>query len=121
MGAISNDQISLAAKMAAEWWGARLIAGDRDKFTEALRGLVEDDLRVYGRCRLECDYDPRGHLLTAVHASGVQCSGMMFSARGILPNKHELDVFPDRLEPKEGYGRWTDKIMVPTQEAAPND
>ena len=31
----------------------------------------------------------------------------------LLPRKHTLDVYPDRLCPKEGYGNWTKDIPVP--------
>lgn len=112
------DQISIAANMAADWWSERLEAGDKTAFRETIRAGVEEALRDPGRgmIQLECDYDPRGLLLNAVHAAGIECRGMMFSARGILPEKHELTVWPDKLEPKEGYGQWLDPIPVPTTE-----
>jgi hypothetical protein len=89
------------------------MSGDTQKFADTLRPLILADLQQHGVCHLECDYDPHGHLLTAVRAAGLECQGMMFSARGILPQKHNLDVFPNRLIPKEGYGNWTAKIPVP--------
>jgi hypothetical protein len=88
------------------------MAGDKEKFAAALMPLIEADLRQSGHCYLECDYDPRGHLLAAVRAAGLECAGFMFSARGILPEKHELDITPETLEPKEGYGNWTGAIPV---------
>lgn len=109
-------RVERAAEMAARWWGDRLQSGDRGRFEEALRPLVLADLVAHGACYLECDYDPRGHLLTAVRAAGLTCAGTMFSARGILPTKHDLDVFPDRLEPKEGYGNWLDPVPVLAEE-----
>lgn len=111
MGDMQNER---AAAMATEWWAERLMAGDVEKFKAALRPLVLADLEQHGHCFLECDYDPHGHLLTAVRAAGLECAGVMFSANGILPRKHELDVYPDKLEPKEGYGNWTDHIPVAT-------
>jgi hypothetical protein len=108
------DQIERAAQMATHWWVERLIAGDKEKFAQTLKPLVEADLRSFGRCNLDCDYDPHGHLLTAVRAAGLECRGALFSARGILPEKHDLDVFPNILRPKEGYGNWTAVIPVPT-------
>lgn len=106
-----------AARMATDWWAERLMDGDVAKFKEALYLLVLADLMAHGSCELECDYDPRGHLLTAVRAAGLKCDGFMFSARGILPQKHDLEVYPDRLVPKEGYGNWTDEIPVPATDA----
>jgi hypothetical protein len=89
------------------------MTGDREKFEEALRPLIAADLAERGSSDTECDYDPHGHLLIAVRAAGIECQGVLFSARGILPEKHQLHVYPDRLEPKEGYGNWTSHIPVP--------
>ncbi len=110
-----SDQFERAAQMATDWWSERLMAGDKDKFAATLRPLIESDLRKSGHCSLECDYDPRGHLLTAVRAAGLECVGFLFSARGILPYKHDLDVTVKILRPKEGYGNWTEDILVPTE------
>lgn len=107
------DQISQAADIATKWWTERLQSGDKDKFAATLKPLVEADLRERGECWLECDYDPHGHLLTAVReAVDPECRGFLFSANGILPRKHDLKVYPDKLEPKEGYGNWTATIPV---------
>ena len=107
-----SDTIERAAQIATDWWVERLQRGDKAAFSAALKPLIEQDLREDGRCFLECDYDPREHLLIAVRAAGLECSGFLFSARGILPQKHALTVYPDRLEPKEGYGNWLDPIPV---------
>lgn len=111
-------RVHRAAKMAAEWWADRLQQGDRAAFVAALRDLVARDLEARGSCHLECDYDPAGHLLEAVRAAGVECRGFMFSAKGILPEKHSLAVWPYKMLPKEGYGNWTNEIMVPEIEGA---
>jgi len=103
----------IAARMATDWWADRLMSGDKRKFKDTLYPLVLADLNEHGQCNLECDYDPFGHLLTAVRAAGLECRGFMFSARGILPQKHVLDVLPYVLKPKEGYGNWTADIPVP--------
>ncbi len=109
------DQIDRAAKLASEWWAQRLMSGDKKAFGDVLRPLIEKDLREGGVCFLECDYDPHGHLLTAVRAAvDRECRGFLYSAQGILPYKHELEVTPNTLSPKEGYGNWTDDIPVPT-------
>jgi hypothetical protein len=105
--------IETAARAATDWWTDRLQTGDRERFAAALFPLVLADLAAAGECSLVCDYDPLGHLLIAVRAAGLECSGMGFSASGILPAKHSLEVYPDRLEPKEGYGNWLPAIAVP--------
>lgn len=110
---MADTQIKRAASLATAWWADRLLAGDKQKFVETLLPLVEADLEKTGYCDLECDYDPKGHLLTAVRAAGLECAGFLFSARNILPAKHSLDVTPVLLQPKEGYGNWTDAIPVP--------
>lgn len=102
-----------AAEMAAEWWAERLQQGDRAVFKSTLKPLVQADLEEDGVCWLDVDYDPRGHVLTAVRAAGVECRGCMFSAEGILPMKHSLRVDATMLKPKEGYGHWSPAIPVP--------
>lgn len=101
-----------AAEMAADWWVERLQQGDRKAFRDYIVKAVSEQLPDAKFIRLECDYDPCGILLEAVRAAGVECRGFMFSAKGILPEKHSLKVRIDRLEPKEGYGNWTDAIPV---------
>lgn len=107
--------IAPAALMAAVWWGERLQRGDKEAFVKWLAMIVTSELALNGKCYLECDYDPDKHLISALAAAGVECRGFLFSASGILPTKHELSVFPDRLEPKEGYGNWTACIPVAAQ------
>ena|ERR1043165_2004031 len=102
-----------AATMAAEWWAERLQQGDKEVFKETLAALVDSDIQKYGHCKLECDYDPIGHLLTSVRAAGVNCRGCLYSAEGILPEKHRLRVDPNMLEHIEGYRNWTEAIKVP--------
>lgn len=104
--------MSKAAEMAADWWTERLQQGDKAAFRAALLPLIDAELTEHGICRLDCDYDPRGALLEAVHAAGLECKGFMFSAKGILPTKHSLRVTLTELEPKEGYGNWTPTIKV---------
>lgn len=105
--------MSRAAEMAAAWWSERLAQGDRLAFRGALEPRIDADLAEHGHCWLKVDYDPQDIMLEAVRAIGIQCSGCMWSAKGILPMKTSLHVFPDRLEPKEGYGTWTETIPVP--------
>jgi hypothetical protein len=110
------EQLKHVAHLATAWWHDKLMAGDRTKFSKALYPLVLSDLLNHGMCELDCDYDPRGHLLTAVRSAGLECSGMGFSARGILPAKHSLSVYPDHLEPKEGYGNFLPDIPIPSRD-----
>ena len=104
--------IEKAAEMAGEWWAERLQQGNKEQFAEEIRVRVLEKLQTRERVYLECDYDPRGILLEAVRAIGIECRGFMFSADGILPRKHALQVRHDRLEPKEGYGNLTEIIKV---------
>lgn len=117
--------ISKAARMAAEWWAERLEQGDKEAFINALEAYVQaalDDPRheerlggADGDVVLKTDYDPFGMLLEAVRAAGVECSGCMFSCRGVLPMKTMLRVNASRLRPKKGYGNWTADIPVPQE------
>lgn len=130
-----NDRISVAARMVGQWWAARLHdqhAEKREAFATAVAKRVEQSLRGefywswHGReagngsmprfVRTDCDYDPQGLLLEAVQeVIDPKCPGVGFSARGILPAKHELDIDTEKwlLKPKEGYGHWTAEIPVP--------
>lgn len=113
------NQIQAAAKMAGEWWAERLYPAHADKkeaFAAAVAKACEADFkhRLGTVSFLEVDYDPRGPMLDAVReVIDPGCVGCMFSARGILPEKHSLRVTPTKLTPKEGYGNWTAEIDVP--------
>lgn len=129
--------MSAAAEMAGKWWADRLDerhADKREAFAAAVSTRIDDQFsgRAYwdwsGRSegdgkgtkvvRTSCDYDPQGLLLEAVReVIDPKCRGSMFSADGILPTKHGLDVYADHLRPKEGYGNWTEKIPVVTEHA----
>jgi hypothetical protein len=129
-----KDQIELAATMAGKWWADKLDeyhAEKREAFAVAVAKLVAEELRgdaywVWNEGRkvgdgtpvqcvtTEVDYDPQGLMLDAVReVVEPNCRGMLFSARGILPDKHMLQVWPDKLVPKEGYGNWVAPIPVP--------
>jgi hypothetical protein len=103
---------SKAATLAAQWWADRLQQGDKDKFKTFLAEAIDREITAYGHSYTDCDYDPQGILLEALRAAGVECQGCMMSAEGILPMKHSLRAMPDCLEPKEGYGNWTEVIKV---------
>ena len=113
------DQIQAAAKMAGDWWAERLgnaHAGKRTAFAEAVAKHCEKEMRMREEpmCFLEVDYDPQGPMLDAVReVLDPDCRGVFFSAQGLLPKKHELQVSPRELRPKEGYGNWTAPIEVP--------
>ena len=103
--------IERAAAMAGQWWADRLQQGDPVQFAEEVRLRVDAKLREESVVHLVCDYDPWDILLDAVRAIGLECRGVLFSAKGILPMKHGLTVRADRLCPKEGYGHWTSDIL----------
>ena len=104
------------ANATAKWWADRLHpqhADKRDNFFEDLARRVALELELRGQVFLENDYDPHGILLDAVQATiNPNCSGMGFSGRGIFPDKHETMVTIGKIEPKEGYGNWTDEILL---------
>jgi hypothetical protein len=108
-----NKLNAATAKAAADWRTKRLQSGDKEKFRAFLEVEILKALETDGQIFLECDYDPFGLLLDAVKEAGHKdCRGFMFSARGILPQKHTLDITPGLLKPKEGYGNWTAEIKV---------
>lgn len=109
---MNHNLIQATAQAAAQWWADRLEQGDKAKFIERLSELVRGDLEARGHCTLRCDYDPQGYLLDAVRAAGVDCGGYFFSARGVLPERHTTRIEIGLIEPKEGYGNWTEKIVV---------
>ena len=106
------DKKIRAAEMTGKWWAERLQQGDKDKFAAEVARRVLLKLLSMGHCSLNCDYDPWGDLLEAIKAIGIDCSGYMFSARGILPQKHSTLTTEDVIKPKEGYGNWTEDIKV---------
>ncbi len=133
MSNTQDKQALKAAQMAGAWWAERLDeahAAKREAFAKAVEKRILEvfegkvgwdsiDRKHEGNgkpAKLVCtnvDYDPMGLMLEAVHeVIDPECRGRMFSARGILPEKHSLDVYRDRLMPKEGYGNWTDAIRV---------
>ena len=115
-----NDQISAAAKMAGEWWAARLdqqYADKRQAFACSVAKHCEAEMRAsyQSQCVLQVDYDPLRAMLLAVQETVYpDCCGSMMSATDILPMKHILVVFPYCMRPKEGYGSvWGNDITVP--------
>lgn len=110
-------EIEKAAIQAGEWWADRLDSSHAEKknaFASAIAIRIKKEM-IDGKQKvfLECDYDPQGLLLEAVReVIDPQCRGFLFSARGILPPKHSLMVSRERLVPKEGYGNWTEEIVI---------
>jgi hypothetical protein len=123
-------QIALAAKMAGEWWAARLSdkwADKRTAFAAAVEKRVLQELR--GECywdwdgarhegagyedhsRTENDYDPHNCLIPALAEALPDVPD--YRLRDALPHKHTLDVYADRMKPKEGYGNWAAEVRVP--------
>lgn len=129
------ERIEIAAGMAGEWWAKRLAEQYADKrvaFAEAVAKRVLQELRgeCYwdwhgerheGRCyqdrsRTENDYDPHNCLIPALAEALPDVPS--YKLRDALPRKHTLDVYADKLKPKEGYGNWTADIPVPAVGAA---
>lgn len=123
---MSEAEIATLAAYVADWWTERLQQGNQEAFNASLRASVDAALRERPWLRLTCDYDPQGPLLEAVRAAGLKCDGFLFSARGILPQKHDLYIYPARaaepefeqeaaparLVTKEGYGNWNEPIPL---------
>ena len=114
------DQIEIAARMAGEWWASRLdsrYSESRSVFAAAVAKRVLSELRLNHEegVYLDCDYDPQGILLEAVREIiDPNCLGYNYSAEGLLPFKHSLEVWSDRLSPIEGAGNVVDDILVPS-------
>jgi hypothetical protein len=92
-------------QVAARWWADRLERVDlRGKFEAAILSLLPE-----GDWIMKTDYDPDDLLLEALHKIGVECRGMLFSSKGLLPCKTILRRDGGVLLSKEGYGApWTD-------------
>lgn len=104
------------ARETAEWWTDRYTGKNRQGFEQELYDRVLTRLEAHGRVSLSCDYDPQGILLEAVRACGQECSGFLYSAKGLLPFKHTTKSLVEnglgKIKPKEGYGNWTHPIIV---------
>ena len=94
-----------------KWWAERWIPdATREAFRAALRMRLEafecdvPDPALGHLLQLDCDYDPKDVLLEAVRDTGAECRGFMFSAKGLLPYKHNVTIWADRAEAKAGYG-----------------
>lgn len=128
---LTQENAKIIGNYVADWWEERLQQGDKQIFHSTLSDLfaaelMRDALKPFARA--EVDYDPKGILLAAVRASGIECRGFMFSARGILPEKCGTTVYPERaadpdfdqdaaparLQIKNGYGQWQEPIPLST-------
>ncbi len=122
--------------MAGERWAEKLIGGFKLKsaeFAKAVETRVLAELkgechwpysneRVKGfhRCykknpessATRCDYEPKGLLVEAINEVFPDAENTQYRLRDILPQKHELLVFPDRLKAMEGYGNWIEEVFV---------
>lgn len=96
-------------QIAATWWAERLeIVDKREAFRAALVAVLE--ARPLPNS-LGVDYDPDGFLWEALTRSGIDCSGSLFSARGILPAKTRMWFDNGGISVREGY-RATTKELV---------
>lgn len=114
------------AALCADWWAERFMIDDkREAFRTALRQRLETgDIHrkdQYGQgssiIRLEVDYDPRGTLLEVIQSLGIECSGCMFSADGILPRKRRMRIgrADGSIEVQDGRGH-VDWIVRPPED-----
>jgi hypothetical protein len=118
-----------AARLAGQWWAARLsdeFADHRSAFAASVEKHVLQELNGecywdwfgerhdgVGRedfCRTEHDYDPHYCLVPAMLEAIPDVP--FWKLKSALPIKHCLNVCPDVLKPKEGYGNWTPNIRV---------
>lgn len=117
-----SGQIQKASVQAGFWWANKL-NGDHDTrrctFAENLASLINDKLTKIKLdpskkiiLRIACDYDPDTLLLEALNKSSIFPQGICNTCDGILPQKHVLIVYPDRLEAREGYRSWSKPIFV---------
>lgn len=128
-----TDRISIAAKMAGDWWADKLkpeYADKREAFAASVALRVEQSLRgefewgwwgekTVGKgvavpaVSTECDYEAKGllveSLVESVEPDERRATSPVYSP---LPRKHELLVTPDELHPKEGYGNYRPVIQV---------
>ncbi len=111
------DQIARAAKLAGDWWATRLnneFGDKREAFAASVTKRVDDELRLMKTKQpyvfTECDYDPKGLMLNSL--LDVFDPKVVLRSDNVLPTKHELLIFPEKLVPKEGYGNWTEEIVV---------
>jgi hypothetical protein len=101
MRAATTDDI---AGIAAQWWGRRLHHGNANKFSEALRSEIAS-LLANGNCAMVAvNHDPDQTLLAALRAAGIECTGFLFSARGVLPTKTIMWIDQCSVQVAEGYG-----------------
>lgn len=129
------SKAEIAAKMAGEWWAARLSEKYADrmdaisaavtkKVSEELNGVSswdwwgarsDGDGKPRKSSKVECDYEPNGLLAAAVAEvfHDIDRFRLFTSVQDLFPQKHLLIVTRDELRPKEGYGNWQENIPVP--------
>ena len=101
------------AHAAARWWAEKLMRGDAAKFQDCLYKKILAGLRESKVVYVENDYDPQGILLDAVRETvDDSVAGVMFSGDGIFPRKYSTAIRVGSIKPKEGYGNWTDEIII---------
>jgi len=113
-------KIEETAKAAAEWWSSRLVRVDEAQtkaFEEALNKRVKFELMTHGRVRLEHDYHALG-ILGEVSEATIKTrtpkpkDENIFMGHELFPQKHVTTITAGLIKPKEGYGNWTDDIVI---------
>jgi hypothetical protein len=93
----SNETIK---EIAARWWADQfLIDEKREDFYKSLIVRIPDG----DEWQLETDYDPKDELLEAVQAV-TECSGYMWSCKGILPMSTMMRYEDGDLTVSKGRG-----------------
>ena len=99
------------AEVASQWWARQWIPDDtREAFRVAVRDiLLEPDALTdcdwrgdYDWVHLSVDFDPFEFMLRAAQRVVPECSGSMFSAKGLLYGKTQLRIARDEIEASAG-------------------
>lgn len=101
------------SRIASSWWASMLDSkwdNKREDFYKSLESLIVNILNHQDMITIDVDYDPDDIILWALYESGVDCKGVLFSARGIFPEKHRMRVSRAGIMVKMGYYSGWDKI-----------
>lgn len=99
------ELIKKTSRIAAKWWADRFYCRDAHIFAKILDLKIKDELIACQICKLENDYEPKGILLDVIIK-------MRLKSYSFFPEKHTLRIEIGKLSPKEGYGNWTDIIII---------
>lgn len=97
---------------AAQWWAEHFeVEEKRAEFKAALLKRLPENMwnpesapPDISLVHLDVDYDPEDALLQAINDIGIECSGFMDSAKGLLPMKTRMCVYASGVEVRHGRG-----------------